>query len=149
MGHGDGHDALAGLDENTRAAVELLGGLSDDDKAALLRSVDLYVAPHTGGESFGIVLVEAMSAGAPVVASDLGAFRRVLDDGALGLLVQPDDPPALAQGILQLLADPLRCEQLSQAASAAVKRYDWSRVAAQVLAVYETVCFGADRVPRT
>ena len=58
----------------------------DDDKAALLRSVDVYVAPHTGGESFGIVLVEAMSAGAPVVASDLGAFRRVLDDGELGVL---------------------------------------------------------------
>jgi phosphatidyl-myo-inositol alpha-mannosyltransferase len=148
MGHGDGQDALADLDDTARSAVELLGGLSDDDKASLLRSVDLYVAPHTGGESFGIVLVEAMSAGAPVVASDLGAFRRVLDDGALGLLVEPDDPPALAQGILKLLADPARRQQLSRAASLAVRRYDWSRVAGQVMAVYETVCVTGDRVPR-
>ena len=57
---------------------------SDADKAALLASADLYVAPQTGGESFGIVLVEAMGAGAVVVASDLGAFQRVLDDGAAG-----------------------------------------------------------------
>ena len=148
MGHGDGQEALAGLDGTSRAAVELLGGLSDDDKAGLLRSVDLYVAPHTGGESFGIVLVEAMSAGAPVVASDLGAFRRVLDDGALGLLVEPDDPSALAEGILELLADPVRCEELSQAASLAVRRYDWSRVASQVMAVYETVRFAGDRTLR-
>ena len=80
--------------------------VSDEDKAALLRSVDLYVAPHTGGESFGIVLVEAMSAGAPVLASDLDAFRRVLDDGALGELFASGDADDLARHLLALLADP-------------------------------------------
>src|SRR5699024_2780071 len=71
--------------------VEFLGGVSDADKAALLSSVDVYVAPQTGGESFGIVLVEAMSAGAMVVASDLGAFRRVLDEGRAGALFRTGD----------------------------------------------------------
>jgi phosphatidylinositol alpha-mannosyltransferase len=126
--------------------VELLGPLGDDDKTALLRSADVYVAPHTGGESFGIVLVEAMSAGAPVVASDLGAFRRVLGDGALGVLVPAGEPGALASALLRLLDDPAQRSRLSAAASRAVRRYDWDRVAGQVLAVYETVRLGADRV---
>src|SRR5699024_11822940 len=71
--------ALEGLGRHAEA-VEHLGGISDQDKAELLSSVAAYVAPQTGGESFGIVLVEAMSAGTTVVASDLPAFRRVLDD---------------------------------------------------------------------
>jgi phosphatidylinositol alpha-mannosyltransferase len=146
LGRGDGDEALAALGPSEREAVELLGPLGDEEKAALLRSVDVYVAPHTGGESFGIVLVEAMSAGAPVVASDLGAFRRVLDDGALGVLVPPGEPRPLASALLRLLADPAERSRLSVAASAAVRRYDWDRVARQVLAVYETVRLGADRV---
>jgi phosphatidylinositol alpha-mannosyltransferase len=132
--------------------VELLGALGDPDKQSLLRSVDLYVAPHTGGESFGIVLAEAMSAGAPVVASDLGAFRRVLDGGAVGVLFPAGDAQALADAVAGLLDSPAAREGLSSAASRAVRRFDWSQVAAEVLAVYETVRLGADRVgedPRT
>src|SRR5689334_3507806 len=146
LGRGDGDEALDGLAPEHRAAVELLGPLGDDDKAALLRSVDVYLAPHTGGESFGIVLVEAMSAGAPVVASDLGAFRRVLDDGELGALFPVGDPAALAAALSALLLDPGERARVSAVAAGAVRRYDWSRVAAQVLAVYETVRLGADRV---
>lgn len=152
LGRGEGDGALEGLDPASQAAVELLGPLPDEDKAALLRSVDAYVAPHTGGESFGIVLVEAMSAGAPVVASDLGAFRRVLDDGDLGVLFGAGDPQALADALVGLLDDAEGREKLSLRASEAVRRYDWSRVAEQVLTVYETVRLGADRVgedPRT
>ena len=78
-GTGDVEDARDRLASDLARSVTFLGQVSDGDKASLLRSVDAYVAPHTGGESFGIVLVEAMSAGAPVVASDLPAFRRVLD----------------------------------------------------------------------
>ena len=136
----------AQLARRAAAAVELLGPLGDEEKAALLRSADVYVAPHTGGESFGIVLVEAMSAGAPVVASDLGAFRRVLDDGALGVLFPPGEPQALAAALTGLLADADRRARLSASAARAVRRYDWGRVAGEVLAVYETVRLGADRV---
>ena len=79
-----------------RERVEFLGMVSDEDKARLLRSVDVYVAPNTGGESFGIILVEAMSAGAPVLASDLDAFAQVLDEGAAGELFANEDADALA-----------------------------------------------------
>jgi phosphatidylinositol alpha-mannosyltransferase len=146
LGRGDGEEALEGLPAPAAAAVDLLGPLDDAAKASLLRSVDAYVAPHSGGESFGIVLVEAMSAGAPVVASDLGAFRRVLDDGELGVLFPTGDPAALAATLSDLLDDAARRADLAARASAAVRRYDWSTVASRVLAVYETVRAGADRV---
>jgi phosphatidylinositol alpha-mannosyltransferase len=145
LGRGDASSTLAALGDQA-GAIELLGTLDDAAKASLLRSVDAYVAPHTGGESFGIVLVEAMSAGAPVIASDLGAFRRVLDDGRLGVLVRTGDPAALATAVLDLLADPAGAAAMARRASAGVRRYDWSRVAGQVLDVYETVRLGTDRV---
>jgi phosphatidylinositol alpha-mannosyltransferase len=152
LGRGDGEEALEDLSPAAAGAIELLGPLDDAAKASLLRSVDAYVAPHSGGESFGIVLVEAMSAGAPVVAADLGAFRRVLDDGALGVLFPTGDAAALAAALSDLVDDPPRREAISARASEAVRRYDWSTVAAQVLDVYETVREGAERVgpdPRT
>jgi phosphatidylinositol alpha-mannosyltransferase len=119
------------------SSVEFLGGVSDADKAALLASADLYVAPQTGGESFGIVLVEAMSAGSVVVASDLGAFQRVLDDGAAGALFRNGDPADLAATVLDLLADPARRDAYRARAAEWVQRFDWSGVTEQVLAVYE------------
>ncbi|HEX3003404.1 MAG TPA: glycosyltransferase family 4 protein [Angustibacter sp.] len=141
-GRGDVAEAAGLLPAGSRDAMTFLGMVSDDEKAALLRSVDVYVAPHTGGESFGIVLVEAMSAGAPVVASDLDAFRRVLDDGRLGELFPNGDAHALAASLVALLRDPERRDALRTAAAGAVRRYDWSVVAQEVLAVYETVTDG-------
>jgi phosphatidylinositol alpha-mannosyltransferase len=141
-GSGDAQAAAERLDPASRAACEFLGMVSDDDKAALLRSADVYVAPHTGGESFGIVLVEAMSAGAPVLASDLDAFRRVLDGGRLGVLFPVADSAALAAALLDLLGDPGCRTTLSGRAATAVRRYDWSVVGEEVLAVYETVVDG-------
>lgn len=145
-GRGDTDSARERLDPVSAAACEFLGVVSDDDKAALLRSVDAYVAPHTGGESFGIVLVEAMSAGAVVLASDLDAFGRVLADGELGVLFAAGDSAALARQLVALLADPARSARLRAAAAAAVRRYDWSVVGAEVLAVFETVSDGAQAV---
>ncbi|GAB3588981.1 glycosyltransferase family 4 protein [Angustibacter peucedani] len=142
-GRGDEDEAAELLPPEVRGSMTFLGMVSDADKAALLRSVDVYVAPHTGGESFGIVLVEAMSAGAPVLASDLDAFRRVLDDGTLGVLFPAEDAAALARSLVDLLRDPSRRSALRAAASAGVRRYDWSVVAEDVLAVYETVADGA------
>lgn len=123
-------------------AVTFLGAVSEPDKASLLRSVDAYVAPHTGGESFGIVLVEAMSAGTCVVASDLGAFRRVLDDGRLGVHFPVGDADALADAVTDVLGDPDRRRALTAAAQVAVRRYDWSRVTAEILTVYEMAMAG-------
>lgn len=135
-------DARAALGEHA-SSVEFLGPISDEDKARLLSSVDVYCAPQTGGESFGIVLVEAMSAGATVVASDLGAFRRVLDDGRAGVLFRTGDPADLAGTLNRVLADPELRRQTSQAASRVVRRYDWSAVTQQILTVYEMALGGA------
>jgi phosphatidyl-myo-inositol alpha-mannosyltransferase len=138
-GAGDVDEARDALPPQLADACSFLGQLSDADKASLLRSVDLYVAPHTGAESFGVVLVEALSAGAPVLASDLPAFRRVLEDGACGELVAAGDPRALAEAMVNLLSDPTRRSELAARGRLAVTRYDWSVVARQIVDVYETV----------
>ena len=125
--------------------LRMLGRVSDEEKAALLHSVDLYCAPNTGGESFGMILTEAMSAGCAVVASDLEAFRPVLDDGAAGALVPVGDPAALARTIGELLDAPQRRRELAARARNAVAKYDWPVVTAQVVKVYETVVAGDPR----
>lgn len=145
-GRGDEKEAVATLPAEMRSRVEFLGMVSDEDKARLLRSVDVYVAPNTGGESFGIILVEALSASAPVLASDLDAFTQVLDQGAAGELFANEDADALADAALRLLGDPARREQLRERGSAHVRRFDWSTVGADILAVYETVTDGAASV---
>ncbi|MHB1473961.1 MAG: glycosyltransferase family 4 protein [Dermatophilaceae bacterium] len=128
------------------AACEFLGPVSDQDKASLLASVDLYLAPNTGGESFGIILIEAMSARATVLASDLPAFARVLDDGVAGEMFVNEDPDDLARAAVSLLRNPIRREQLAAAGRARANAFDWSVVAADVMAVYETVTLGASSV---
>lgn len=145
-GRGDEEEAVESLPKELRSRVEFLGMVSDEDKARLLRSIDLYVAPNTGGESFGIILVEAMSAGAPVLASDLDAFAQVLDQGEAGDLFANEDASALARGALRLLCDPARREGLRERGREHVRRFDWSTVGADVLAVYETVADGAASV---
>ncbi len=138
-GRGDPEELDRLVGEDLRAHVTLVGELTEQDKTAFLRSVDVYCAPNLLGESFGVVLVEAMTAGAPVVASDLDAFSRVLEDGAAGVLVRRGDPAALAAGLSGLLADPGRRARLAAAGSRAAAGYDWSVVARRILAVYETV----------
>jgi phosphatidylinositol alpha-mannosyltransferase len=138
-GRGDTQEAAESLPDEVRGNVTFLGMISDEEKAGLLRSVDLYCAPNTGGESFGIILVEAMSAGAPVLASDLDAFALVLEGGDAGLLFPNGDADALARHALGLLADPSRRVALRDMAGRIVRKYDWSVVAADILAVYEMV----------
>ncbi|MFI2188227.1 glycosyltransferase family 4 protein [Streptomyces sioyaensis] len=142
-GRGDEEEAVAALPAEMRSRVEFLGMVSDEDKARLLRSVDVYVAPNTGGESFGIILVEAMSAGAPVLASDLDAFAQVLDQGEAGELFANEDADALAASAVRLLGNPARLAELRERGSRHVRRFDWSTVGADILAVYETVMTGA------
>ncbi|BBX16917.1 alpha-(1-2)-phosphatidylinositol mannosyltransferase [Mycolicibacterium duvalii] len=119
--------------------LRFLGQVDDELKASAMRSADVYCAPNTGGESFGIVLVEAMAAGTPVVAADLDAFRRVLRDGKAGRLVPVDDAAALAAGLIDVLSDEVTRTDLIACATDAVQYYDWSVVAGQILRVYETV----------
>src|SRR5690606_3019929 len=123
-----------------------VGQVDDATKASAMRSADVYCAPHIGGESFGIVLVEAMAAATAVVASELDAFRRVLLDGQAGRLVPAADPPALAQGLLEVLGDDALRQRYIGVAAEAVRRYDWSVVAGQIMRVYETVASAGAKV---
>jgi len=137
-GPGDPSDLLAGVPAAIRARIEFLGLVSEEMKARMLRSVDVYVAPNTGGESFGMILTEAMAAGTPVVASDLDAFRRVLDGGEAGVLFPTGDADALGAVLGRLLDDPDRRAALAGRASQVVAGYDWPVVAARVVEVYAT-----------
>jgi phosphatidylinositol alpha-mannosyltransferase len=124
--------------------ITFLGLVSEADKARMLRSVDIYVAPNTGGESFGMILTEAMAAGATIAASDLDAFRRVLDGGRAGALFPTGDAAALAALLGDLLDDPARRAALSAAARSAVAAFDWPVIALRVLEVYATAIEATD-----
>ncbi|ETK30440.1 glycosyltransferase family 4 protein [Microbispora sp. ATCC PTA-5024] len=138
-GPGDPDDVLGRVPRPYRDRVGLLGMVSEEDKVRAYHSVDVFCAPNLGGESFGIVLTEAMSAGAPILASDIPAFRRVLGEGQAGALFATGDPAALARETARLLDDPSRRAKLSDEARQAVRKYDWSTVAREVVRVYETV----------
>jgi phosphatidylinositol alpha-mannosyltransferase len=128
------------------ASVVLLGRLDDAAKASVLASATVYCAPHTGGESFGIVLVEAMAAGAPVVASDLPAFSRVLDGGACGRLFTTGDSEQLALALRAVIGDLELQSRLRTAGLLRAKAFDWQTVVADVTAVYESVSIPGERV---
>src|SRR5919199_959515 len=138
-GRGDPEDLREQLEPGLRSSVAVLGELSEADKAAFLRSVDVYCAPNLLGESFGVILIEALAAGAPIVASDLDAFASVLEDGDAGVLVRRGDPAALADALGDLLADPGRRAALSAHGRQVAAGYDWSVLVRRILAVYETV----------
>jgi phosphatidyl-myo-inositol alpha-mannosyltransferase len=145
VGRGD-EDELRGKAGELAAHLRFLGQVDDAAKASALRSADVYCAPNTGGESFGIVLVEAMAAGTPVVAGDLHAFRRVLRDGEAGQLVPVDDRVALAAALIAVLQDEAMAERYIAAGADAVRRYDWTVVANQIMRVYETVATSGTKV---
>jgi phosphatidylinositol alpha-mannosyltransferase len=146
-GPGDADDTLEQVPAEFRDRVVLLGQVSDEDKVRVYHSVDVFVAPNTGGESFGIVLAEAMAAGAPIVASDLDAFSRVLRGGRAGELFENGNPADLAAAAARMLDDPVRRAALAAAASIAVRDYDWQVVARDVLRVYQAVAPAIGRVP--
>jgi phosphatidylinositol alpha-mannosyltransferase len=138
-GPGDADDVADRLPDRVRERVHFLGLVSEEDKRRVFHSAEVYCAPNTGQESFGIVLLEAMAAGAPVVASDIDAFRRVLDDGRAGQLFPVGDPGALAAALIDVLTQDERRAELSARGRRVVSAYDWRVVASDIVTVYETV----------
>lgn len=116
--------------------VSFRGRVDDGEKRRMLASSSVFAAPNLSGESFGIVVAEAMAAGCAIVASDLPAFRPVLD--GCGDLVPPGDPQALAQALIRLLNDPVASRAIGEQARAAAGRFDWGVVVSRYRSAYES-----------
>lgn len=145
-GPGDSDEFVKNLNPQLQNRITFLGRLSDRQKESFLKSVEIYVAPNTGGESFGIILTEALSAGTAVVASDIPAFKAVLENGEVGALFRNEDPSDLAKVIVSLLRDDARREKLATNGKLSAQKYDWQVVAEQIESVYEMAIAGGQRV---
>lgn len=127
-------EQLAGL-----AGVQLIGTVSEVDKPGVYAGADVYVAPHRGGESMGMVLVEAMAAGTAVVATDIPAFRAVAADGAAASLVAPRDPIALANALLHVLSDHAYRDALVATGMQRARDFDVTQILDEIETVYRSV----------
>ena len=145
-GPGDSEEVLEKVDPQLRNRVEFLGKISEEDKADFLASVSLYIAPNTGGESFGIILAEAMAGGAAVVASDIPAFADVLGNGQYGALFASENSENLAKVIIDLLRDDSKRRDLAQAGAKHAQRFDWSQVGEEIFEVYELAMVNGQKV---
>jgi len=138
---GDGHDrhAIGALSRADRARVMMLGAIPHEDLPPYYGAANVFVAPATGQESFGYVLLEAMAAGLPVVASDIAGYREVVRSGLEGLLVPPGDPPRLAEAIARVLSDPALAARLSEAGRARAQEFGWDGIVPRIEALYRRV----------
>lgn len=145
-GPGDSEEVLEKVDPQLRHRIEFLGQISEEDKADFLASVSIYIAPNTGGESFGIILAEAMAGGAAVVASNIPAFADVLGNGLYGALFESEDSESLAKVIIDLLRDDAKRRDLAAAGALHAQRFDWSQVGEEIFEVYELAMMNGQKV---
>ncbi len=139
---------VGAFDENDRARldqdihdydfrdVQFIGRVSEEELVRYYRTATLFCAPSTGGESFGIVLLEAMASGLPVLASDIPGYRSVLHDGVEGYLTPPGEEESLASHLIALLRDPSRRKRMGVAGRSTAARFDWKVIAPRVLDYY-------------
>ena len=145
-GPGDQSKILERLDTHTAKQIRFLGRLSEEEKVDFLSSLDLYVAPNTGGESFGIILAEAMASGVPVLASDIPAFVDLLAVGDCGRTFESENSSDLAQKAIELLRNSSYLQELAENGRNAAIRFDWGSVATQIMTVYEVAMTGQGKV---
>jgi phosphatidylinositol alpha-mannosyltransferase len=119
--------------------VEFVGFVPAEQLPAYYQSADVYCAPSTGGESFGIVLLEAMAAGTPVLASRIPGYADVLTHGREGFLAEPRDPASIAVGLVRLLSDAELRVRMGEAGRRTARQYDWPLITGRVLDYYEQV----------
>lgn len=145
-GPGDSKEFLKNLNPQLQSRIKFLGLLSNPEKESFLKSIQIYVAPNTGSESFGIILTEALSAGTAVVASDIPAFKAVLENGEAGELFKNEDSADLAKVLVALLRDDEKRKRLAENGRLSAQKYDWQVVAEQIENVYEMAIAGGERV---
>ncbi|KPK47083.1 MAG: hypothetical protein AMJ77_04200 [Dehalococcoidia bacterium SM23_28_2] len=127
--------------------VVFAGYVSEEDLPRYHKTADVFCAPNTGNESFGIILLEAMAAGMPVIASDIEGFSYVVGHQADGLLVPRRDTIALADALLQLLSDPDRRQEMGRMGQIKAQAFDWFPVSQQILSFYQRVAKESAQAP--
>ena len=145
-GPGDPAEVIKSIDPQLRQRFEFLGKITEEEKADFMSSVAVYVAPNTGGESFGIILAEALAGGACVVASDIPAFDDLLGHGEFGALFESESSTELAKVVIDLLRDEKKRKGLSSRGKERAKTFDWTVVAEQIYSVYEMSIVGSQKV---
>ena len=139
VGDGPQRALLRRLEPRTRERIHMLGAVTQAALPTFHAASDIFLAPATGRESFGIVLVEAMAAGLPVVASNLPGYNEVVRPNREALLVPPRNANALAQATASLLDNPGLAARLGQAGRVRARTFAWHLVAARVERIYEQV----------
>jgi phosphatidylinositol alpha-mannosyltransferase len=145
-GPGDSVEFLKDIDPGLRKRFEFLGRISEKEKADFLASVALYIAPNTGGESFGIILAEALAGGASVVASDIPAFDSLLGHGKYGTLFESESAEDLAKKVIGLLSNDAQRKTIAEAGKLYAQQFDWDVVAEKIYDVYEMAMVGGSTV---
>jgi len=145
-GPGDSADTLKDMQPSLRSRFTFLGRISEEEKANFLASVGLYIAPNTGGESFGIILAEALAAGASVVASDISAFDSLLGHGEFGTLFESENSHDLAKKVISLLKDATARRAIAERGKQYAQAFDWEVVADKIYDVYQMAMVGGSGV---
>ena len=145
-GPGDSEAALKVIDPSLHSRFTFLGRISEEEKANFLASVALYIAPNTGGESFGIILAEALAGGASVVASNIPAFDSLLGHGQYGTLFESENSQELSMKIIDLLGDEKKRRDIAQRGKIYAQEFDWDVVAEKIYDVYEMAMVGGATV---
>lgn len=145
-GPGESEEVIKSIDPQLRSRFTFLGRISEQDKANFLASISLYIAPNTGGESFGIILAEALAGGATVVASDIPAFDSLLNHGQYGELFESESSTDLAKRVIDLLRDENRRVELGKAGKLHAQQFDWKVVANQIFSIYEMSLVSGEKV---
>jgi len=148
-GPGNPATVLEEMEPHLRQRFTFLGRISEEDKANFMSSVSIYVAPNTGGESFGIILAEALAGGASVLASDIPAFDSLLGHGKYGSLFQSENSEDLAKRAIELFNSPELRRTIARAGREYAQSFDWDVVAERIYDVYEMAMVGHNGVTLT
>lgn len=145
-GPGESADTVKDMQPSLRSRFTFMGRISEHEKANFLASVGLYIAPNTGGESFGIILAEALAAGASVVASDIPAFDSLLGHGEYGTLFESENSQDLAAKVIELLKNTEARKAIAERGKVYAQAFDWDVVADKIYDVYQMAMVGGTGV---
>ncbi len=148
VGDGAERSVIDSLPAEIRSRVQMLGKVSNEALPTYHRAADVFISPATGSESFGIVLVEAMAAGLPIVASDIAGYREVARQGLEALLVAPSDPTALADGVRRVLRDPGLAAALGTRGQRRSQTFAWDHIVGRLEGVYDSLVVREPRIRR-